>query len=86
MQEWAAAAEPKRKPRKERVVVKKVVSAPPKVRPQDLEQAVLEELSEEEILVVLQSLAGQSPQAQRILDDVRRRMEEFRLLDRFRQL
>ena len=79
------APEPMKKPaRKEKTVVRKETKK--QVRRQDLEPAIFEELTEQEILVVLQALSTRSPEARQLLDDVLRRIDELRRFDTFRQI
>jgi hypothetical protein len=73
----------KKPAKKEKKVVLKETRK--QVRRQDLEPAVFEELTEQEILIVLQTLSSQSPEARQLLDDVLR-IDELRRFDTFRQI
>ena len=75
---------PERKAKEKKIIPKQ--KAPKRVRLQDLEQPVIEELRESEILVVLQALSTKSPEAQEMLDDVLRRIVELQNFDIFRQI
>jgi hypothetical protein len=75
---------PERKAKEKKIIRKP--AAPKRVRLQDLEQPVIEELRESEILVVLQALATKSPEAQEMLNDVLRRIVELQNFDIFRQI
>ena len=69
--------------KKEKVVRKK---SGKRVRRQDVEPAVFEELTEQEILVVLEALSTQSTEARQLLDDVLRRIDDLRRFDTLRQI
>ena len=62
---WQAPTPKKKPPRKEKKVVRK--EAPKRLRRQDVEPTVFEEMTEEEILVVLEALSGQSTEARQLL-------------------
>jgi len=66
------------------MVVKKETKK--RARRRDLEPAVFEELTEKEILVVLEALSSQSSEARQLLNDVLRRIDELRRFDTFRQI
>lgn len=74
----------KKPARKAKTVVRKETKK--QVRRQDLEPALFEELTEQEILVILQALSTRSPEARQLLDDVLRRIDELRRFDTFRQI
>lgn len=57
-----------------------------RVRRQDVEPAVFEELTEQEILVVLEALSTQSTEARQLLNDVLRRIDDLRRFDTLRQI
>ena len=66
----------------------KVVRKEPgkRVRRQDVEPAIFEELTEQEILVVLEALSTQSTEARQLLNDVLRRIDDLRRFDTLRQI
>ncbi|MDG1482646.1 MAG: hypothetical protein P8R54_23850 [Myxococcota bacterium] len=83
-QVWRAP-EPMKKPAKPKT---KVVRKEPgkRVRRQDVEPAIFEELTEQEILVVLEALSTQSTEARQLLNDVLRRIDDLRRFDTLRQI
>ena len=46
----------------------------------------IEDLAEETILAILTELSSSSPEAQALLDDVYRQVEQIRRLNKFRQI
>lgn len=82
---WQAPVRPVRK----KVVRRQRPPTPPpakKISPRDLDESVLEQLTEEEIIGFLQVLSTESPEAFELLEDVRLRLDELRRMDNLRQI
>jgi len=47
---------------------------------------ILEKITEEEMIGILETLAGEAPEAQTLLDEIHDRLEEYDNFERFRKI